>query len=173
MKVSPWVEIVEREVEFSSGAVHQLYHAIGQQDYTAIVARTPDGRIPIVRQYRPAMERFTLELPAGFVDRGEQPDVSCKRELMEETGLSAKAVHTLGVFAPCTARLSNLVHSFFVDAGARAAGWQPEAGIEVRLVTPSELGALFLSGEFTLQLHIGAVLLAGLRGFVDLGTLKP
>jgi len=40
-------------------------------------------------------------------------------------------------------------------------------------VTPAELGGLILSGEFTLQLHIGALLLAGLRGFINLGTLKP
>ena len=44
-------------------------------------------------------------------------------------------------YAPCTARLSNRVHSFFVETGERAAAWQPEAGIEVRLVTPGATGA--------------------------------
>jgi 8-oxo-dGTP pyrophosphatase MutT (NUDIX family) len=166
------MEIIEREVEFTAGAEHQLYHAIGQQDYIAIVARIPDGRIPIVRQYRPALERFTWELPAGLVDKGEAPEACCRRELMEETGFPSKAVHALGAYAPCTARLSNRVHSFFVEAGERAKNWQPETGIELRLVTPSELGALILSGEFTLQLHIGALLLAGIRGFIDLGMLK-
>jgi 8-oxo-dGTP pyrophosphatase MutT (NUDIX family) len=166
------MEIIEREVEFTAGAEHQLYHAIGQQDYIAIVARIPDGRIPIVRQYRPALERFTWELPAGLVDKGEAPEACCRRELMEETGFPSKAVHALGAYAPCTARLSNRVHSFFVEAGERANNWQPETGIELRLVTPSELGALILSGEFTLQLHIGALLLAGIRGFIDLGMLK-
>jgi ADP-ribose diphosphatase len=169
-KVSPWMEIIAREVEFAQGAQHELYHAVGQQDYIAIVALTPDGRIPIVRQYRPAVERFTWELPAGLVDKGEQPEACCKRELMEETGFPAKAVHALGVYATCTARLSNQVHSFFVEAGAQTAH-KTEAGIELKLVTPAELGALILSGEFTLQLHIGALLLAGLRGFIDLGTL--
>jgi len=170
-RVSPWMEIIEREVEFSAGAPSELYHAVGQQDYIAIVAVTPDGRIPIVRQYRPALERFTWELPAGLVDKGEQPAVCCKRELMEETGFPAKAVHALGAYAPCTARLSNRVHSFFVEAGERTAD-KTEAGIELKLVTPAELGGLILSGEFVLQLHIGALLLAGMRGFIDLGTLK-
>jgi ADP-ribose pyrophosphatase len=55
----------EREVKFAPGAKPELYHAVGQQDYTAIFARTPDGQIPIVRQYRPALERFTWELPLG------------------------------------------------------------------------------------------------------------
>jgi 8-oxo-dGTP pyrophosphatase MutT (NUDIX family) len=100
------------------------------------------------------------------------PEACCRRELLEETGLPAKAVQALGTFAPCTARLSNQVHSFFVAAGAPTAQ-KTEAGIELRLVTPAELGQLILAGDFTLQLHIGALLLAGLRGFIDLGTLKP
>ena len=170
-RVSPWMEVIEREVEFSAGAPSELYHAVGQQDYIAIVALTPEGLIPIVRQYRPALEHFTWELPAGLVDKGEAPEACCRRELMEETGFAAKAVHALGAYAPCTARLSNRVHSFFVEAGERATAWQPEPGLELKLVTPAALGGLILAGEFVLQLHIGALLLAGLRGFIDLGML--
>ena len=169
--VSPWMAIIEREVEFAQGAAPELYHAVGQQDYIAIVALTPDGRIPIVRQYRPALERFTWELPAGLIEKGEDADDCCRRELKEETGFPARAVHALGSYAPCTARLSNQIHSFFVETGERA-GAPAEPGIELRLVTPAELARLILSGEFVLQLHIGALLLAGLRGYIDLSTLK-
>ena len=170
--VSPWMKVIEREVEFTDGATPELYHAVGQQDYIAIVARTPDGKIPIVRQYRPALERLTWELPAGLVDKGETATETCKRELMEETGFPAKAVHALGTYAPCTARLSNQLHSFFVETGPRADTPQTEAGIELKLVTPQELTALILSGEFVLQLHIGALMLAGLRGHIDLGPFQ-
>jgi ADP-ribose pyrophosphatase len=164
------MSIIERAVEFTPGAPAKLYHAVGQQDYIAIVARTPDGRIPIVRQYRPARERFTWELPAGLVEKGEVAVETCKRELLEETGFPALAVHALGDYAPDTARLSNTIQSFFVETGARAQGHEPEAGIEVRLVTPAELAALIGSGEFVLQLHVGAILLAGMRGHIDLGN---
>ncbi|MGB8615322.1 MAG: NUDIX domain-containing protein, partial [Pseudolabrys sp.] len=75
INVSPWMQIIEREVKFAPGAKPELYHAVGQQDYTAIVARTPGGQIAIVRQYRPALECFTWELPAGLVDKGEAPEV--------------------------------------------------------------------------------------------------
>jgi ADP-ribose pyrophosphatase len=168
--VSPWMAIIEREVEFAQGASPELYHAVGQADYIAIVALTPDGRIPIVRQYRPALERFTWELPAGMVDAGESPEACCRRELMEETGFGTRTVHALGTYAPCTARLSNRIHSFFVETGEQ--GQPTEAGIALRLVTPAELAGLILSGEFVLQIHIGALLLAGLRGYIDLGALK-
>jgi ADP-ribose pyrophosphatase len=163
--VSPWMKVVERAVEYKDGST-QLYHAVGQQDYIAIVALTPDGRIPVVRQYRPALERHTWELPAGLVDSGEDAARTCERELLEETGHTSKAVHALGIYAPCTARLSNRIHSFFVEAGPRTQG--VEAGIELNLVSPSELAVMIFSGEFTLQLHIGALMLAGMRGYIDL-----
>lgn len=171
--ISPWVTLIEREVQFEAGATPEFYHAVGQQDYIAIVARTPDGRIPIVRQYRPALECFTWELPAGLVDAGEDAADTCRRELLEETGLHAQAVHALGTFAPCTARLSNRVHSFFVETGPAAAAGSHEAGIEVRLASPGDLGQLIRAGDFVLQLHLGALWLAGMAGYLDLGMFGP
>ena len=168
--ISRWMTVIERAVEFSAGAAPELYHAVGQQDYIAIVARTPEGLIPIVRQFRPAVEQFTWELPAGLVDPGEDAAETCRRELMEETGLPVRSVHPLGTFAPCTARLSNRVHSFFVEVGPRADDAPIEAGIEVRLATPAELADLIRAGTFTLQLHIGALMLAGMHGFIDLSA---
>ena len=47
--VSPWMEIVAREVEFAPDQPTEIYHAVAQLDYLAIVAMTPDGRFPLVR----------------------------------------------------------------------------------------------------------------------------
>ena len=81
-------------------------------------------------------------------------------------------IHSLGCYAPCTARLSNRVHSFYVEIDPSAAGKPTELDIEVKLVSPHELAELILFGEFVLQLHIGAVLLAGLHGYIDLGAFQ-
>ena len=170
--VSQWMTLIERAVEFAPGGEAELYHAVGQQDYIAIVARTPDGRLPIVRQYRPALEQFTWELPAGMVDQGEDAAACCRRELLEETGFRAISVHALGSYAPCTARLSNRVHSFFVQTTAQPEAKATESGIECKLVTPAELAGLIRSGDFVLQLHIGAILLAGLAGHLDLAAFR-
>jgi ADP-ribose pyrophosphatase len=174
-EVSPWVSIIAREVEFSRGAAPQIYHAVEQADYISIVALTRGGKIPIVRQYRPALEAFAWELPAGLVDAGEDPADGCRRELMEETGLTARAVHPLGENSACTGRLNNRIHNFFVEAGERAAGFAPEAGITVKLVSPAEIARLIRTGVFLSQLHIGALLLAELHGFIALprNALRP
>jgi ADP-ribose pyrophosphatase len=166
--ISPWVDIVAREVEFSPDEPTQVYHAVDQLDYLAIVALTPDGRFPIVRQYRPALEAFTWELPAGLAERGEDPAEGCRRELLEETGYSTRAIHPLGIAAACTGRLSNRIHSYFLETGERIEDFTPEKGLTVELVTPSQLVSMIKSGEFILQMHLGALLLAELRSFVAL-----
>ena len=166
--VSPWVSLIAREVEFSRGEPPQIYHAVAQPDYISIVALTRAGKIPIVRQYRPALEAFAWELPAGLVDPGEDPAEGCRRELLEETGFTVRAIHALGENSACTGRLNNRIHNFFVAAGERAAGFSPEPGITVKLVSPAEIVRLIKNGVFVSQLHIGALLLAELNGFLAL-----
>jgi ADP-ribose pyrophosphatase len=171
--VSPWMKVIAREVEFAPAAPAQVYHAVGQADYISIVALTPAGCIPIVRQYRPAIEDFSWELPAGLLDDGEDPAQGCRRELFEETGFPARVVHRLGETSPCTGRLSNRIHSFFVETAARAKSFEPEPGITLKLVKPAELARLIRNGEFESQLHIGALLLAELHGFLTLPRAAP
>ena len=171
--ISPWVSIIAREVEFSRGAPRHLYHAVVQADYIAIVAVTPNGRIPIVRQYRPALETFSWELPAGLIDAGETALVCCRRELREETGFTARKVQPLARTFPCTGRLSNKIHSFFVEAGERVQNFEPEPGVFVKCVTPAQLVGLIRSGKFVSQLHIGALMLAELHGFLSLPRPQP
>ena len=87
---------------------------------------------------------------------------------MEETGFTACAIHALGENSACTGRLNNRIHNFFVAAGERAAGFSPEPGITVKLVSPAEIVRLIKRGVFVSQLHIGALLLAELNGFLAL-----
>jgi len=157
--ISPWVSIMERTVDFGGGRV-EVYHAIEQADYIAILAVTPDHQLPIVRQYRPALERYTWELPAGMVDAGENPADTCARELREETGLEALRIHPLGVHATDSARMGNRIFSFLVETKPMAASAVPEAGIQVAYVTLERLRAMILSGEFDLQYHVAALGLA-------------
>jgi 8-oxo-dGTP pyrophosphatase MutT (NUDIX family) len=167
-EVSPWVDLVAREVEFSPGAEPQLYHSVATFDYVIVLAVTPDGRIPLVRQYRPAVEEFTLEFPAGIVDSGEDPAVTASRELLEETGLPTESIHLLAVNKTDAGRLSNRVHSYFVQTGPRLPDFEPEAGLAVRLVTSSELVRLIREGEFDAQANLGTLLLAVLLGHLKL-----
>lgn len=62
----------------------------------AVVAVTKEGRLLMVRQYRNALDRYTLEIPAGKVDQPGEPKIECAfRELEEETGYRADALEFL------------------------------------------------------------------------------
>jgi len=166
--LSPWVDLITRQVEFSPG-VSETYLSVKPQDYLAIVAQTPSGHFPIVRQYRPALEAFTWELPAGLSEPGEDLAEGCRRELLEETGFRTRAIHPLGTAAPCSGRLSNSIHSFFLETAGRVDDFVPEPGMTVKLVSAPELVHMIKSGEFVSQLHLGALFLAELRSFIKLG----
>src|SRR3954449_3673128 len=89
-KISPWLELIARDVVFSAGSAPETYHSVRTPDYVVALAVTPDGGIPLVTQYRPALEAFTLELPAGLADAGEDPAETASRELLEETGFQQR-----------------------------------------------------------------------------------
>jgi 8-oxo-dGTP pyrophosphatase MutT (NUDIX family) len=167
-RISPWVDLVAREVEFSPGAEREIYHAILGPDYVVVLAVTPDGRIPLVRQYRPAVEDFTLEFPAGIIDAGEDGATTASRELLEETGFPARKVHLLGVNKTDAGRLSNRMHSYLIETGARVPDFEPEEGVTTQLVTQAELLDLVLSGKLDAQTNLGTLLQAVLRGYLKL-----
>lgn len=93
------VKRLKRELR-AQGTVISLYKDtvevngnIAEWDYihhdgaAAVVAVNEDGKLFMVRQYRNALDRFTLELPAGKLDDPKEPTLDCaKRELEEETG---------------------------------------------------------------------------------------
>jgi 8-oxo-dGTP pyrophosphatase MutT (NUDIX family) len=159
-RISPWVELIARSVDFGRAGAPETYHAVNQADYVGIWAMTPNGRSAVVRQYRPAVEHHTWEFPAGMVDGAEDPATTCVRELKEETGLMARRVHALGTYAPDTARLSNAFHAFFVETEEPTGNFTPEPGISVQLVDFPTLCSLIVRGEFVLQSHIGLITLA-------------
>jgi ADP-ribose pyrophosphatase len=172
-RISPWVDLIAREVEFARGDAVQLYHSVRTSDHVQILAMTPDGKIPLVSQFRPALETFTVELPAGLLDPGETAEKTAARELLEETGFPAASIRFLGVHATEPGRLSSRTHSFFIETESRIAGFACEPGVEVRLVTPAELLGLVLDGTLSAQVQLGTLLQAVVRTGFSFGDGVP
>ena len=64
-----------------------IWDFIKHKGAAAVVPVTDEGKILMVRQYRNALERSTLEIPAGALYTADEPGITCaSRELAEETG---------------------------------------------------------------------------------------
>ncbi len=127
---------------------------------------TREGRIPLVRQFRPAVECETLEFPGGLLDPGESPDICAARELAEEAGFAVVDVVPLGTTLPDSGRLGNRMWCFFAKDARPIEDWVPEREVEVELVTPQELSDLVGSGAFDHAPHLALYALARARGLV-------
>jgi ADP-ribose pyrophosphatase len=130
--VTDWFTLVEKRLADSPSSAP--YFALETSDYVTVVAVTQNDELVLVRQYRPAVEERTLELPSGHVDPGETPVAAATRELMEETGYVADKIEEIGVIRPDTGRLSNRLWCFFATVRPSADVWCKEADLEVLAV---------------------------------------
>ena len=74
-----------------------------------------EGKICLVRQYRVALGRMTLEIPAGKLDPGEDPAVCAARELTEETGLVAQRLIPIAVSCSAPGFTNEKTRVFYAD----------------------------------------------------------
>lgn len=157
---TPWFDLLAKTMN----AGEAPYYSLRLPEYAAIIAVTDEGRVLAVRQYRPAVERYTLELPSGIVDAGETPEASARRELREETGYEAGEIEPLGAMTVDNGRNSNRIWHFVARGLRTAEGHAAEEGIEVVSYSASELRRAIVDGAFDHSLHIAGLLQAILRG---------
>ena len=106
-----------------------------------VVPVLDDGRIVFVRQYRRAIEKEILELPAGTLEPGERRDLCARRELQEETGWKARTMSRLGQFYAAPGFISEQM-TLFLARGLTPAKASPEPDEMLRPVILSLNSAL-------------------------------
>jgi ADP-ribose pyrophosphatase len=131
---SPYARIYDEDVRISNGQVIHNFIHVELPDFVIVFACLEDGRVPFVRQYRQAVRAYTLELPAGHTEDGEESLSAAQRELREEAGVEASAWQFLG--------------KYVMDAN-RGCGWAYVYLAQgARLTLPPDPGDL---GEMTLH----------------------
>jgi ADP-ribose pyrophosphatase len=108
----------------------------------------PDGRILMIRQYRYATGQFMWELVAGHKEKGESPVEGARRELLEETGYSARRFKKLIEIYPSPGMLSERMDIFLAE-GLTEGTAQPEEDekITLRILTLDEIKRWIQAGK--------------------------
>jgi 8-oxo-dGTP pyrophosphatase MutT (NUDIX family) len=161
---SPWCTLVAE-----SRSDGNPYYLLDVPDYVAVIARTRDRRILLVRQHRLVTGREAIELPSGHVDAGETPEEAARRELFEETGARASSMELLGELVPDIGRLTNRMWCFFAaDVDIETDVVDTEEGITRVVVSESEALAMAGDGRMEHALNLAALFLAVSKGKLSL-----
>lgn len=113
-----------------------------------VIGLLDDGRVVMERQFRHPMQAVMIEFPAGKLDDGEGSLACARRELLEETGYSAREWAFAGRLAPTIAYSDEIIDIWFAR-GLTLGERQLDAGefLDVFTASPAELQAWCFSGE--------------------------
>ena len=136
------------EIEYESGnkGIREIaIHPGG----AVVVPIKDDGKVILVNQFRYTFQKTLIELPAGKLDKGEDPLVCATRELEEETGYKAKEIKKLGEIYTAPGYCTEILHIY------SAKGLTPgnhnreegEHGMEILELTIIEIEEMILKGK--------------------------
>ena len=116
----PWIEVGDERVELPDGRIVEDYPWVRTRDFAVVVAITPDRQVVLERGYKHGPRSVAVSLPAGYIERGEAPIGTARRELLEETGYEADEWRALGSFTE-HGNYGICVEHAFLALGARRA----------------------------------------------------
>ena len=120
-------QLVEKQVIYNGKKVKlEVHHLEDRDDPTQRTRREvcvhpgavvvlpilPDGRVMLIRNKRYTIEQYLVELPAGTLEKGEDPINCAGRELVEETGYLAGRLKPLGAFYSSPGILTERLYAF-------------------------------------------------------------
>lgn len=166
----PWLKLSVESVLLPNGQKIDNFYQVQLPEYAVIVALTEDGQIIMEREYKHALKRIVLNLPAGYLDSNEKPLVCAKRELLEETGFVADDWLLLGCFLADGNRGCGKAHLYVARYAHQVT--EPDPGhleeLETYLMEPANVVEAIRCGEVPLLATVTAIMLAINAGYVSL-----
>jgi len=134
-------------VEKASGT-KTTREVVEHSDCVAVVVLDEQGNVLLVRQFRHAVDKFLLEIPAGGIDPGEEPVDSVRRELQEEIGFFPRKIDKVGGFYATPGYGTEYLHCFLAtDLVPSRLVAEDTDDIELVRVPREEIPRFIASGE--------------------------
>lgn len=161
LDASPYLKLFRETIQTECGKRVDDYYTIDQRDFVEIFALVNLLEVLCIRHYKHGAKRINLGLPAGYIENGEAPLSAAQRELLEETGYSAKEWLPLGTFVVDGNRGCGNVHVFFASDLVKIKEPDPDdlEVITLELVSLEKFPDLLANGDVaTLGAAIGIAL---------------
>ncbi len=143
------VSIEQMEVKVGEKGWH-TYQVVRHPGGVGVLPLHPDGTVSLIRQLRPAVDSLMLEIPAGRLGPGEETVRCGHRELVEETGLIAGKLESLGIIHPSPGVFDEIVHLFLAtDLEQGEADPEHYEDIEVVKIPLREAVEMVFNGSIT------------------------
>lgn len=151
------------EIEYDSGnkGIREIaIHPGG----AVVVALTKEYKILMVHQFRYPLQKFITELPAGKLNKGEDPLTCAVRELEEETGYSAGKIEKLGTICTTPGFCTEILHIYLAQdlKEGKHNREEGEYGMKVHEYTLKEIEEKISNGEIYDAKTIAAIFMAKL-----------
>ncbi len=162
---TPFLRIRRDAVRLPNGTVVPEYFVRESAGFVIVFALTHDERLLLVRQYRYGNDSIGLELPAGMLEPGEEPESCARRELVEETGYEARELRLLATYAAEAVRSDARAYIFTARGARKVAEPRLDATehLEVELVTVEAFESMLLDG----RVDALSTVAAGYRALAD------
>jgi ADP-ribose pyrophosphatase len=142
-----------------AGGTKTTREVVEHADCVAVVVLDEQGNVLLVRQFRHAVGKFLLEIPAGGIDPGEEPIDSVRRELQEEIGYFPRKIEKLGGFYSTPGYGTEYLLCFLAtDLVPSRLVAEDTDDIELVRVPKEEIPRLIASGEICDAKSIAALL---------------
>ena len=159
-KLNEWVSLVTKEVKYDKKK--HIYYFIKSLDYISILAVMKNKKIPIIKQFRPAIEKYVWEFPGGLVDKKLSLKKIAIDEIKEETGLTVEKIIKIKTCYSDIGRIINKIHFFYAECSNKINPVKDKY-IKVKFVSYNNLVKLIKENKFQCPFHISLLTLAKIK----------